>query len=159
MAGFRNTASFGKRMEYVVVAELLRRGYDVYMPLVDDQGIDCILRKGDSEYIDIQIKARSHDCSLSDGWRFAAMAINNPRYNYFFIFYSSKADCYWIAPSLDLVNEAYCNENGNNVGKYHINLCGHSKKDGSVHANPKFDKWKNRFDLLGLCCPPAESST
>jgi hypothetical protein len=30
----RSTASFGKRQEYIAVAELLRRGFDVYMTLV-----------------------------------------------------------------------------------------------------------------------------
>jgi len=39
---YRNSASFGKRQEYVVVAELLKRGFDVYMTLVDDQGIKII---------------------------------------------------------------------------------------------------------------------
>ena len=38
---YRNTASFGKRQEYSVIAELLKRGFDVYMTLVDDQGIMC----------------------------------------------------------------------------------------------------------------------
>jgi hypothetical protein len=43
---FRDSASFGKRQEFTVTAELLRRGYDVYQTLVDDQQIDCIIRKG-----------------------------------------------------------------------------------------------------------------
>lgn len=43
---FRSSASFGKRQEYIAVAELLRRGRDVYMTLVDDQQIDCIIRQG-----------------------------------------------------------------------------------------------------------------
>lgn len=42
---YRSTASFGKRQEYVVIAELLRRGFDVYQTLVDDQGIDCVIRQ------------------------------------------------------------------------------------------------------------------
>ncbi|WP_229725834.1 hypothetical protein, partial [Calditerricola satsumensis] len=42
---FRSSASFGKRQEYVVIAELLRRGFDVYQTLVDDQGIDCVIRQ------------------------------------------------------------------------------------------------------------------
>ena len=58
---FRNTASFGKRQEYIAIAELLKRGHDVYMTLVDDQQIDCIIRRGDHDYIDLQIKARSDD--------------------------------------------------------------------------------------------------
>jgi hypothetical protein len=44
MPSFRPSGSFGKRQEYIAVAELLRRGYDVYMTLVDDQQIDCVVR-------------------------------------------------------------------------------------------------------------------
>lgn len=70
---YRDSASFGKRQEYVVVAELLKRGFDVYMTLVDDQGIDCIIRKDEHTYIDIQIKARS---KTAQQWNFfAAMTI------------------------------------------------------------------------------------
>ncbi len=57
---YRDSASFGKRQEYVVVAELLKRGFDVYMTLVDDQGIDCVISIDDQTYIDFQIKARAN---------------------------------------------------------------------------------------------------
>jgi hypothetical protein len=62
MSSFRSGGSFGKRQEYIAVAELPRHGYDVYMTLVDDQQIDCVVRmEVDSHlvYIDVQIKARS----------------------------------------------------------------------------------------------------
>ena len=75
MPSFRSTGSFGKRQEYIAVAELLRRGYDVYMTLVDDQQIDCVVRaEVDSRpvYIDVQIKARSADAKQAG--TFAALA-------------------------------------------------------------------------------------
>jgi len=40
MPRFRDTASFGKRQEFRVIAELMSRDFDVYVPLVDDQAID-----------------------------------------------------------------------------------------------------------------------
>lgn len=145
---FRNRASFGKRQEYTVIAEMLKRGFDVYIPLVDDQHIDCILRRGDGDYLDVQIKARSNDCIPFDAGRFAAMDIPNPRDNYFFIFYSEQTDCHWIFPSLKLVGLASRNKHGANVGKYHINLTGWSKKKGQVYPSSKFDEYKNNFSLL-----------
>ena len=74
----RSSASFGKRQEYVAIAELLRRGFDVYMTLVDDQQIDCIIRQekdGKLRYLDVQIKARSKNCipktvAFSPQWLF-----------------------------------------------------------------------------------------
>lgn len=59
---YQTSASFGKRQEYVAMAELLRRGFDVCQTLVDDQQIDCAIRRekdGELSYLDIQIKARS----------------------------------------------------------------------------------------------------
>jgi hypothetical protein len=44
MTIFRSSPSFGKRQEYIAVAELLCRGYDVNMILEEDQHIDCVLR-------------------------------------------------------------------------------------------------------------------
>jgi hypothetical protein len=145
---FRNRASFGKRQEYIVIAEMLRRGFDVYIPLVDDQQIDCIIRRGPNDYVDVQIKARSKDCIPFDAGRFAAMDIPNPRSNYFFIFYSEQAECYWVFPSLKLVELASRNKKGANVGKYHINLTGLSEKKGQVYPNAKFDEFRNNFELL-----------
>ena len=58
---YRDSASFGKRQEYVAVAELLKRGFDVFITLVDDQQIDCISKFDEDppRYVDVQIKARS----------------------------------------------------------------------------------------------------
>jgi hypothetical protein len=68
---YRDTASFGRRHEYIAAAELLKRGFDIYMTLVDDQGIDCIIRLDENRYIDVQIKARSRTAKY--GNFFAAM--------------------------------------------------------------------------------------
>jgi len=147
---FRSSASFGKRQEYVVIAELLRRGFDVYQTLVDDQGIDCVIRQerdGEIRYLEIQIKARSKDCKPSNAGLFAAMEIINPRPNYYFIFYSEQADAYWVIPSLELVQHAVRNRTGKNKGRYTIKLC-NVKADGTVVPRPKFERYRNNFDLL-----------
>jgi len=150
MAKFRSSASFGKRQEYIAVAELLRRGHDVYMTLVDDQQIDCIIRQENYEvqlrYLDIQIKARSKECAPKNAGRFAAMEIRYPRENFYFIFYSEQANAYWIFPSLDLIHEANQNKTGQNAGKYSINFCNVTSK--GVTSRPRFDKYKNAFQKL-----------
>jgi hypothetical protein len=146
---FRDRASFGKRMEFVVIAELLRRGYDVYQTLVDDQGIDCVVRlEKDSApgYLDIQIKARSKDIDPAYAAFFAAMDIPNPRPNYFFIFYSEQVDTFWFVPSLDLAKIAIQNRTGKNKGKYSINFC--RRQAGRAAPDPKFARYQNAFHLL-----------
>ena len=44
---FRNSAAFGKRIEYYIIGLMLKEGLDVYIPLVDDFGVDAIIRKSD----------------------------------------------------------------------------------------------------------------
>jgi hypothetical protein len=93
---FRSSASFGKRQEYIAVAELLRRRFDVYMTLVDDLQIDCIIRLPGKppSYIDIQIKARSK--TAKNASTFAALEIREPRENFLFLFYSEACNTYWV---------------------------------------------------------------
>lgn len=148
---YRSSASFGKRQEYVAIAELLRRGFDVYMTLVDDQQIDCIIRQehnGKLRYLDIQIKARSKECICKDGGFFSAMHIRNARENFYFIFYSEHANVHWIVPSLELIKEARQNKTGKNAGKYTIQFCNLSK--AGLVPRPRFEKYKNAFHLLNL---------
>ncbi len=50
----------GKSSEHIVCGQLLRYGLDVYLPCVDDQAIDLILRHenlNDVRYYDIQVKS------------------------------------------------------------------------------------------------------
>ena len=146
---FRSSASFGKRQEFIAVAELLRRNFDVYMTLIDDRQIDCIIRQekdGELRYLDIQIKARSKDCDPSNAGRFAAMEIRQPRENFYFIFYSEQAGTYWVIPSLKLTEEANQVKTGENKGKYSINFCNVTKS--GVKPRPRFSEFENAFHLL-----------
>lgn len=152
---FRDNASFGKRQEYTAISELLRMGFDVYLTLVDDQGIDCIVRKEmleEPKYFDIQIKARSKNCKPYDAARFAAMTIAKPRKNYWFIFYSEQLNTYWVINSLELTQSGIASQNkrGKNVGKWHINLANYSEKRGQVSVNPRFGKYQGEAGFAQL---------
>ncbi len=138
--GFQNRASFGMRHEYIVIAELLRQGFDVYIPLVDDRQIDCVIRRDTGDYLDLQIKARSRDSDLGTIGRFAALSVQAPRENYLFIFYVEHpdVDAYWILPSLELVKKASQNKSGKNKGKYTIDLARFYKRRGKVCPVEKF---------------------
>ena len=140
---YRDTASFGKRQEYSVVAELLKRGFDVYMTLVDDQGIDCIIRLNSERYLDIQIKARSKEVKQ---WNFFAALSFEPRNNYYFIFYTEKNNTFWVIPSNDVVELGIKNKTGRNAGKISLSLPRTEEGDKAE----KFEKYKNDngFKLL-----------
>lgn len=150
---YRDSASYGKRQEFKAIAKLLGEGFDVYSTLVDDQGIDCIIRINANRYLDIQIKARSvENCILKNRGFFPQIAIPEPRDNYFFILYSQEIDSYWIIPSLDIVKMA--NEKGTNISKMKSgNKEGHySVRVAGANCNPfeRFEKYRNEngFKLL-----------
>ncbi|EHK9182021.1 hypothetical protein KCU29_004693, partial [Vibrio parahaemolyticus] len=92
---FRHSAGFGKRMEYWIAGLMLKEGIDVYMPLIDDNGIDAVIRKPDGTFIEIQIKARSKEVTMGDAALFAAIT-HDLRDNYYFVFYSERLEQFWI---------------------------------------------------------------
>ena len=116
---YRNTASFGKRQEYSAIAELLKRELDVYMTLVDDQGIDCIIRINNKKYLDIQIKARSKDAK---NWNFFPALSFKPRSNFYFIFYTEKNNSFWVISSRDIKKLGRENKTGKHKGKISLTL-------------------------------------
>lgn len=147
MSTYRSSASFGRRQEYIAVAELLRRGYDVYMTLVDEQQIDCVIRQqneGRLRYLDLQIKARSNNAK--NPATFAAMEIREPQDNFSFILHSERANTYWIIPTMELIKETNQNKNGINKGKYRDVLA--DIVEYGVRLRPKYRKYKNAFDML-----------
>lgn len=70
---FRHSAAFGKRIEYYIVGLMLKQGLDVYLPLVDDDAIDAVVKRPDGSFVEVQIKARSKDCKFGDAALFAAL--------------------------------------------------------------------------------------
>jgi len=116
---FRHSAGFGKRIEYWVVGLMLKHGLDVYLPLVDDDAIDAVVKKPDGNFVEVQIKARSKTVKTGDAALFAAIT-HEPRKNYWFVFYSERLDIIWLMSSEEFIEEAVQNKNGINVGKRSI---------------------------------------
>lgn len=44
-----------------------KEGIAVYHPLVEDHGVDCVIKKKDGTFIEIQIKADYFECSAHSG--------------------------------------------------------------------------------------------
>ncbi|WP_296383051.1 hypothetical protein [Winogradskyella sp.] len=137
---FRHSAGFGKRMEYWLVGKMLKEGLDVYMPLVDDFGIDAVLRKPNGDFIEIQIKARSKNVTFGDAALFAAVTHEN-RDNYYFLFYSERMESMWLMTSEEFIKESNQNKNGKNKGKRSIWFNGRNTKLQKEHCKPQFEKY------------------
>lgn len=137
---YRHTASFGKRIEYYIIGLMLKEGLDCYLPMVDDDGIDCVIRKNDGTFIEIQIKARSKDVGLGDAALFAALR-HDARKNYFFVFYSERLENTWIMSSEEFLKECSTNKNGKHIGTRSIWFNDTKTVAGKKTEYPK-DKYK-----------------
>ena len=151
---FRHTAGFGKRIEYWIVGQMLKEGLDVYVPLVDDDGIDAVIRRTDGSFVTVQIKARSKDVVDGDAALFAAIP-HELRENYWFVFYSERLDLIWVMSSKEFIKESVQNKNGKNAGKRSIWFNG-KKKDKAAgqsveYCKKQFEKYlsKNFSRLKG----------
>ena len=141
---FRSSAGFGKRMEYNLVGKMLMEGLDCYLPLVDDHGVDCVIKRPDGTFIEIQIKARSKDVADGDAALFAGI-YHELTPNYYFVFYSERLAAMWILSSQEFLDECGTNKSGKNAGSRSIWFNG-NKKDAQTgqkreYCYPRFEKY------------------
>jgi len=145
---FRHSAAFGKRIEYYIIGLMLKEGLDVFIPMVDDDAIDAVIKKPDGSFVEVQIKARSKHVVFGDGALFAALQ-HEYRPNYWFVFYSERMDKIWILSSKEFIKEAVQNKTGKNKGKRSIWFNGKNTKANSEHVKPQFEKYLvNDFSRL-----------
>ena len=116
--------SLGKSTELLVTSMLLDEGREVCVPMVDDHGIDLLVKTreyiaGDRtkpenyDFQEIQIK------SVTDGGLFV-FTCKEARPNYWFIFYVKEKDVFWLINSIELINGgiSYVNKTGKHIGHY-----------------------------------------
>jgi len=137
---FRHSAGFGKRIEHYVISLMLKEGLDVFLPMIDDDAIDAVVKKPNGEYVEIQIKARSKDINFGDAALFAAIE-HDYRKNYWFIFFAERINTILIMSSKEFVREAAQNKNGKNAGKRTIWFNGKNTKENTEHIKPQFEKY------------------
>ena len=137
---FRHSAAFGKRMEFYLVGLMLKEGLDVYLPMVDDDAIDAVIKKPDGTFVEVQIKARSKNVTFGDAALFAALT-HEYRSNYWFIFYSERMGKTWILSSKEFIKESNQNKTGKNIGTRSIWFNGRNTKANSEHVKPQFEKY------------------
>ena len=138
---FTQLASYAKRIEHFLIGQMLKEGLDVYLPVVDDKGIDAVVRCPDGTYVEVQIKARSKDVVPGDAALFSAIE-HEYRPNYWFVFYSERLGengTMWIMSSEEFIKESVQNKNGKNKGKRSIWFNG--KRNGVEYVKPRFEKY------------------
>jgi hypothetical protein len=144
---FFHLASFGRRMEFWIIGEMLRQGLDVYRPLVDDKGIDAIVRRPNGTYAEVQIKARTKDIAPEQAGLFAGIRCE-PNPAYWFIFHSAhigENGKIWLMTAAEFMEYASRQTQGKHAGAYTLHLSGvkSNKETGVKEAYPKpqFEKF------------------
>ena len=127
---------------------MLKEGLDVYVPMVDDDAIDVVIKRGDDSFVSVQIKARSKKVVFGDAALFAAIT-HEKRDNYWFVFYSERMDMMWIMTSEEFIQESVQNKLGKNKDKRSIWFNGKKTKAQTEHCKPQFEKYiASNFDRL-----------
>jgi len=134
-------ARFGKQIEYRVISLMLKDGLDVFLPTVDDNGIDAVVRKPDGKYAEIQIKAKNPDGLFAN-------IKHEFRENYWFVFYSEAFGKFFIMSSKEFLNEASQNTKGEHVGTWSINFTEKSTRFQNYLADD-FSRIKNENSNKG----------
>ena len=139
-----------RRIEYYVIGLMLKEGLDVYLPMVDDDAIDGVIKKPDGTFVEVQIKARSKHVLFGSAALFAALP-HEYRPNYWFVFYSERIDKIWILSSREFIKEANQNKTGKNKGKRSIWFNGKNTKANTEHVKPQFEKYlANNFSRISM---------
>ena len=81
--------------------------------------MDCVIKKEDGTFIEVQIKARSSEVTDGDAALFAAIT-HELTPNFYFVFYSERLDLMWIMSSEEFLQECVTNKTGKNAGKHSI---------------------------------------
>lgn len=131
--------SFGKGVEHKVFSILLEQNFDVYVPLLDDRGIDCVVRSSSGDkYVELQIKARSKN-NKGGGFGYFRKVEYYCRDNYYYVFYSEYEDSsyIWCIPSNKIGDLVRINHKTNSFA---IRLL--SKRKQKRIPNTKYDSYR-----------------
>ena len=88
----------------MVIGKLLEKGFTVYTPVADIEGIDCIIRNEKERLIEIQIKTRNENDDIDKQFRVKNL---KPHKDFFIACYLIDKDALWIIPSFTFKKFSY----------------------------------------------------
>jgi hypothetical protein len=69
---------------------MLKDGLDVYLPVIDNHGVDMVVKRPDGVFAEVQIKARSSEAKCPAF--FPDIRLSRPIPHYWYIFYAARFD-------------------------------------------------------------------
>ncbi|MBI3037196.1 hypothetical protein HYY73_05620 [Candidatus Woesearchaeota archaeon] len=92
----QNTVKKGKSVEYLIISELLKNDFDIYVPVTDVEGVDVIVKSKEGAYVEIKIKSR---VILGYEEQFAVKDFE-PRENFFIVCHNITGNKFYVMPSI-----------------------------------------------------------
>lgn len=92
-----NNSIIGKKGEYDIITKLMSEGFHVYTPVLDIDGVDCVVKNKQGRLIEIQIKTRNK----GEGYNkdFVIKRELKPNKDFFICCYLIDEDEFWFIPS------------------------------------------------------------
>lgn len=87
----------GKKGEYEIITKLMSEGFIVYTPVLDIDGVDCVVKNEHGRLIEIQIKTRIKGEGFNK--EFVIKRDLKPNKNFFICCYLIDEGEYWFIPS------------------------------------------------------------
>ena len=141
------TQQKGKRAEFLVFGELVRRGADLYLPIID-MGIDAVIRQKDGNYLEIQVK--STKAPGMAGW-FNAYDLDYYAEKRFFIVcvdLSKQPPETWILPSAVFKKHATVWESKKGWKRYTLGIDSRDTKHGNKLRRDILQEYREAWELL-----------
>lgn len=140
------TQQIGKRAELLVFGELIRRGADLYLPVIDT-GIDAVIPRKDGTYLQIQVKSRTkqggwftaYDLDLYDDEKFFIVCVDM----------SQSMPETWVIPSKIFKEYAYkpWKSKGGWI-EYTLSIDSRDKKHGNEPRRELLQEYREAWELL-----------
>lgn len=99
----------GKRGEYMVIGKFLAKGLTIYTPVVDIEGIDCIIKNEKGRLMQVQIKTRNEDNNKETEFKIKDF---KPNEDYFICCYFINTEELWVIPSFVFKSMSYLRKDG-----------------------------------------------
>jgi hypothetical protein len=92
----------GKSIEYYLISKLLENDFSVYTPVVDDEGIDIIVKNKEGGFVEIQVKSRvikdERDCFTIKNFK--------PKENFFIVCHNITHKEFFVMPSSNFYDKS-----------------------------------------------------
>lgn len=143
-----NKIKKGRYGEYSIILKLLERGFEVYPSLVDDRGIDLVIRNPNGSYLEIQVKSVWSE-KFPQWFGVQTKSDTGLVRDNFFIICLDQMKTTWIFPSRIFFTSSYTqkSKSKNGIFTFELNLQarprGNKSKRGEI-----LKEYKENWDIL-----------